>query len=709
MTYKISLANIICKSQIICFTRVVKMSTVFTKKINPVTGKLEWVMQDENYDFHQEIARSAFADMLHDRERNRKYYEGIKLAVNKMHDANKKAHVLDIGTGTGLLSMMAAKCGADTVVACESFKPMAECAGKVIAENGFADKIRLVPKRSTELIVGESGDLEHRANILVTEVFDTELIGEGALGTFKHAHDHLLEEDCIVVPSSATVYAQVAESDLIVRWNRLLPFTNPKSGEVLLDTPPALDRCRGAASVHDIQLNQLPRSEFVALSDPVPVFRFDWTGQKPLEFHEAAVKTVQATQGGTAHGVFMWWDLEMDPEGQVSLSCAPRWARPDKKTPPPWRDHWMQAVYYLPGGLSVTAGEEFALAAYHDEYSLWFDVHEHASSYDASLEPPVCECCLHLACSRTHVGAMNDAGRRSRYVDALQEALGTAGCDAVLCLGETSLLGPLAARLGARAVYCVEEGGLARSVLNVFLAHNQLQDRVVIVPSIHSVQPQQLQQVTLILSEPHFGSALLPWQNLHFWYEKAALATHLPNSVGVMPRAATVWAVAVEFDHLWKICAPLHRVEGFSMSHFDTLIKSSRSISDSAVEPQPLWEYPCRALSKPFPVMEFNFLENLPKSTVDNSGDVFFESKGLCHGVALWADWDLDGNPKHVISTGPITPPDPGSFVAWDMHTRQGVYFFPRHHLVHCSAFLAFHVSFRPLEGDLNFGFQVFE
>jgi len=32
-----------------------------------------------------------------------------------------------------------------------------------------------------------------RANILVTEVFDTELIGEGALPTFHHAHKHLLE------------------------------------------------------------------------------------------------------------------------------------------------------------------------------------------------------------------------------------------------------------------------------------------------------------------------------------------------------------------------------------------------------------------------------------------------------------------------------------------------------------------------------------
>jgi len=35
--------------------------------------------------------------------------------------------------------------------------------------------------------------MDARANVLVTEVFDTELIGEGALGTFQHAHQHLLQ------------------------------------------------------------------------------------------------------------------------------------------------------------------------------------------------------------------------------------------------------------------------------------------------------------------------------------------------------------------------------------------------------------------------------------------------------------------------------------------------------------------------------------
>ena len=45
-------------------------------------------------------------------------------------------------------------------------------------------------------------DMDERANILVTEVFDTELIGEGAISTFNHAQDYLLTEVRILVEVS---------------------------------------------------------------------------------------------------------------------------------------------------------------------------------------------------------------------------------------------------------------------------------------------------------------------------------------------------------------------------------------------------------------------------------------------------------------------------------------------------------------------------
>lgn len=41
--------------------------------------------------------------------------------------------------------------------------------------------------------VSADGDMQERANILVTELFDTELIGEGALPSYEHAHTHLVK------------------------------------------------------------------------------------------------------------------------------------------------------------------------------------------------------------------------------------------------------------------------------------------------------------------------------------------------------------------------------------------------------------------------------------------------------------------------------------------------------------------------------------
>jgi predicted RNA methylase len=55
------------------------------------------------------------------------------------------------GTGTGLLSLMAAEAGADTVTAVEVFQPMAKMAANIFSKSSYADKIELISSRSTDL------------------------------------------------------------------------------------------------------------------------------------------------------------------------------------------------------------------------------------------------------------------------------------------------------------------------------------------------------------------------------------------------------------------------------------------------------------------------------------------------------------------------------------------------------------------------------
>ena len=107
--------------------------------------------------------------------------------------------------------------------------------------------------------------------------------------------------------------------------------------------------------------------------------RFDFT--KPY-YHEVSNKTSMSTDilnidvCGTVHAVLFWWDLNMLEDRYIKLSMQPKWIqeneidnenlkRNDSKIV--WRDHWMQAVYYLHQPLRVEQQEKVSVTMFHDE------------------------------------------------------------------------------------------------------------------------------------------------------------------------------------------------------------------------------------------------------------------------------------------------------------------------------------------------------
>lgn len=62
-------------------------------------------------------------------------------------------------------------------------------------------------------------------------------------------------------------------------------------------------------------------------------------------------------------------------------------------------------------------------------------------------------------------------------------------------------------------------------------------------------------QISVLMGEPYFSTSLLPWHSLFFWYCRTAVAQLLHPNATILPRAATLYMVAVEFqvNHLFWI------------------------------------------------------------------------------------------------------------------------------------------------------------
>ena len=221
----------------------------------------------------------------------------------------------------------------------------------------------------------------------------------------------------------------------------------------------------------------------------------------------------------------------------------------------------------------------------------------------------------------------------------------------ILCLGEQSLLGLMAAKLGAdKVIICCEENKYMRDYLSDCALQNDIADKVELVSSSW-LSSTPLPPLSAVIAEPHFTTALLPWHNLHIWFLLNSIS--LSPSTTIMPSKCRLYLVPMHFDDLWKIRAPLKSIEGFSMDHFDQIIHDASSNADQAVEPQPLWEYPGTAMSEPVEVVEFDITKPVPGEKMNYKGTVGLDSKLPLCGVALWVDWQLDE--ETIVSSGPRT------------------------------------------------------
>lgn len=112
--------------------------------------------------------------------------------------------VVDVGTGTGVLAIAAARVGARRVFAVERGS-IATAAREVIAANGLADRITVIEGRSTAI------ELPEKADVLVSETIGDDPLDEEILETVLDARRRLLKPGARVIPASLALYAAPVE------------------------------------------------------------------------------------------------------------------------------------------------------------------------------------------------------------------------------------------------------------------------------------------------------------------------------------------------------------------------------------------------------------------------------------------------------------------------------------------------------------------
>ena len=236
--------------------------------------------------------------MMNDSRRNAAWDQALRAAVEP------GMLVLDIGTGAGMLAMMAARAGA-SVVTCESNAAAACIARDLVRRNGLDERIRIVPKNSRDLRVGV--DLERPADLLVCDIFADELLTFGPLAAVHDARERLLRAGAATVPVAVALKVALARWDDYRRTGSIAGACGFDLDDFAGFVPAALQRPIDMPGLH-------------LMSEAGEAFRFELAGPR-VATTERCETTLRITETGAANALVRWIRLELDEH--IALEARP--------------------------------------------------------------------------------------------------------------------------------------------------------------------------------------------------------------------------------------------------------------------------------------------------------------------------------------------------------------------------------------------------
>lgn len=172
----------------------------------PPRRRCAWRERDRlYYECYSDI--TVHEEMLADRTRTDAYRQGIL----RNGAALRGKAVLDVGAGTGILSLFCAQAGARRVYAVEA-SAIWQQAREVVRHNGLEDRVLVLPGPV------ETVQLPEPVDAIVSEWMGYGLLHESMLGSVLHARARWLREGGLLLPLSADLFlAPVSDHALELR------------------------------------------------------------------------------------------------------------------------------------------------------------------------------------------------------------------------------------------------------------------------------------------------------------------------------------------------------------------------------------------------------------------------------------------------------------------------------------------------------------
>ncbi|ELU04923.1 hypothetical protein CAPTEDRAFT_219758 [Capitella teleta] len=272
---------------------------------------------------------SIHQEMLKDKVRTLSYRD----AMYNNKECFKDKVVLDIGCGTGILSMFAATCGAKLVIGVDQSDIIYQ-AMDIVRENGFDDRVKLLKGRMEDV------DLPvEKVDVIVSEWMGYFLLFESMLDTVLWARDHYLKEDGLLLPNACDVQLSLlADSDLHAAqcgyWDNVYGFSM---------------KCMRKCVVREASVAIVKAANII--SEPCIVKDLDLLTCKIKDLEFTSPFKLTCSRSGKITAIVGHFDM-----GFTQCPSNVKFSTSAKDTP----THWKQSVFLLENPLEMKEGEELS-------------------------------------------------------------------------------------------------------------------------------------------------------------------------------------------------------------------------------------------------------------------------------------------------------------------------------------------------------------